>query len=87
MKQVYKLPLDLEPQPEGGYTITCPVIPNLVTEADTLEHFPANVADALAALIELCRDLGNPLPPTLQPLAAAPDTPIWTETLIAAETV
>lgn len=94
MKQVYKLPpcadalrLVLEPQPEGGYTTTCPVIPNLVTEADTLEDVPANAADALAALIELCRDLGNPLPPARQPLAAAPDTPIWTETLIAAEIV
>ena len=60
MKQVYKLPpcadalrLVLEPQPEGGYTTTCPVIPNLVTEADTLEDVPAYAADAPAALIEL----------------------------------
>ena len=53
MKQVHKLPLVLVPQPEGGHTITCPMIPNLVTEADTLEDVPANAADALAALIEL----------------------------------
>jgi antitoxin HicB len=73
MKQMYELPLVLEPQPEGGYTITCPVIPNLVTEADTLEDVSANVADALTALIELCHDLGKPLPavPTLDAAARA----------------
>ncbi len=32
LEQVYKLPLVLEPQPEGGYVITCPLIPNLITE-------------------------------------------------------
>jgi antitoxin HicB len=81
MKDVlYKLPLILEPQPEGGYTITCPLLPNLITEADTLEEVMPNVADALAALIEAYEDLQQPLPPVLQPLST--NTPIWTETLI-----
>jgi antitoxin HicB len=44
---IYKLPLVLEPQPEGGYTITCPLLPNLITEADTWEEILANVSDAL----------------------------------------
>ena len=57
MDRVYRLPLTLEPQPEGGYTITCPLLPNLVTEADTLEEVIPNVADALAALIEAYEDL------------------------------
>ncbi len=52
MSTIYKLPLLLEPQPEGGYTITCPLLPNLVTEADTLEQVIPNVADALAALLK-----------------------------------
>ena len=30
MQNIYKLPLVLEPQPEGGYTITCPLLPNLI---------------------------------------------------------
>ena len=77
---LYKLPLILEPQPEGGYTITCPLLPNLITEADTLEEVMPNVADALAALIEAYEDLKQPLPPVLQPLST--NTPIWTETLI-----
>ena len=77
---LYKLPLILEPQPEGGYTITCPLLPNLITEADTLEEVMPNVADALGALIEAYEDLKQPLPPVLQPLST--NTPIWTETLI-----
>lgn len=82
MQSVYKLPLLLEPQPEGGYTITCPLLPNLITEADSLDQVIPNVADALAALIEAYEDLKKPLPAILQPLQA--DTTIWTEMLIPA---
>jgi antitoxin HicB len=67
MENIYKLPLVLEPQPEGGYTITCPLIPNLITEADKLEEVIPNVSDALAALIEAYEDLNQPLPSVLQP--------------------
>ena len=61
MEDIYKLPLILEPRPEGGYTITCPLIPNLITEADNLEEVIPNVSDALAALIETYEDLTQPL--------------------------
>jgi antitoxin HicB len=77
---LYKLPVVLEPQPEGGYTITCPLLPELLTEADTLDEVSANVADALAAVIEIYQDTGRPLPPILQPIAA--DSPLLIETLI-----
>jgi antitoxin HicB len=80
MKNIYKLPLLLEPQPEGGYTITCPLLPNLITEADTLNAVVPSVADALAALIEAYQDLNQPLPEVLQSLS--PDSTLWTETLI-----
>ena len=66
MENIYKLPLILEPQPEGGYTITCALLPNLITEADTLEEVIPNVSDALSALIEAYQDLGQPLPPILR---------------------
>ncbi len=78
--RIYKLPLVLEPQPEGGYTVTCPQIPNLITEVDTLDQVQANVADALAALIELYEDLGKPLPPALREVA---EEPLRIETLVA----
>jgi antitoxin HicB len=59
---LYKVPLVLEPQPEGGYTVTSPLLPELVTEGDTLEDALANVKDALAAVIETYQDLNRPLP-------------------------
>lgn len=55
--RLYKLPLVFEPQPEGGYTVTCPLIPELVTEGDTVEDALANVKDALKAVIEAYEDL------------------------------
>jgi len=80
MQNIYKLPLVLESQPEGGYTVTCPLLPNLITEADTLDDVIPNVADALSALIEAYQDLNQPLPSVLQPIAD--QTMIWTESLI-----
>lgn len=81
MGAVYKLPLVLERQPEGGYTVTSPVLPELITEGDTVEETLSNVADALAAVLEAYADLGRPLPPVLQKVA--PDAPIWFETAVA----
>jgi antitoxin HicB len=80
MTNIYKLPLILELQPEGGYTITCPLLPNLITEADTLEDVIPNVSDAVSALIEAYQDLNQPLPSVLQPIAD--QTILWTESLI-----
>jgi antitoxin HicB len=80
MNSVYKLPLVLEPQPEGGYTITCPLLPELITEADDVSEIYAHVADALVAVIELYEDTKRPLPAVLQPVTAG--AAMWTETLV-----
>ena len=57
MAEIFKVPLVLTAQPEGGYTVTSPVLPELVTEGDTLEEAVHNVQDALAAVIETYEDL------------------------------
>ena len=80
MDNIYRLPLVLEPQPEGGYTITCPILPELITEADTLDEVMPNVADALEAVIEIYEDRQQPLPGFLQPVGA--NTTLWAETLV-----
>jgi antitoxin HicB len=56
-KLAYKIPLVFEPQPEGGYTVTCPILPELITEGDTIAEALVNVRDALAAIIEAYADL------------------------------
>ena len=79
---VYKLPLVLEAQPEGGYSVTCPLLPELITEGDTLRDALRNAEDALAAVLEAFEDLGRPVPSFLQPVT--PGAPIWLEMAVAA---
>lgn len=69
-----KIPLVLSPQPEGGYTVTSPVVPELVTEGDTLEEALENAKDALAAVVEAYQDLGRSLPINAQIIDQRPMT-------------
>ena len=61
----FKLPLVFDPQPEGGFTVTSPLLPELITEGDTIEDALENVRDALAAVIEAYQESGRTLPPNL----------------------
>jgi len=72
----------LEPQPEGGFTVTSPILPELVTEGDNVEEIMANVQDALVAFIEANQDLGQPPPSGLQ--ASDVGKTLRLETLVAA---
>ena len=61
----------LQPEPEGGYTVTCPALPGLVTYGATLEEARAMAADAIRGYIECLRADGEPIPesdPTPGPL-------------------
>ena len=60
---IAKIPLVLDPQPEGGYTVTSPLLPELITEGDSVSEVLANVEDAFAAVVEIYQDRGRPLPP------------------------
>ena len=80
MNTVYKLPLVLEPQEDGGYVVTCPVLPELITEGDTVHQALLNASEALLAVIEAYEDLGRPLPSILQPEPT--NAPIWVETIV-----
>jgi antitoxin HicB len=77
----YKIPLMLSPQPGGGFTVTSPVVPELVTEGDMLEEALENAKDALAAVVEAYSDLGRSLPRNAQIVDQS--SPIWLETLVA----
>ena len=65
MQHVLKIPLVLAPQPEGGFTVTSPLLPELVTEGSSLEEALGNVSDAILAVRELYEDLGKPFPANL----------------------
>ena len=79
---LYKVPLVLTPQPEGGFTVTSPLLPELVTEGDSADEALHNARDALAAVIETYQDLGQSLPSGL--VQPTDNGPVWLETLVAA---
>jgi antitoxin HicB len=83
MSKLLKIPLVLEPQKEGGWTVTSPILPELVTEVDDLKQLDEVVRDAVNAVMELYEDTGKEFPPVL--IADGIKSPVWFESLISAE--
>ena len=74
----------LTPQPEGGYTVTCEELPELLTEGDSVDEALENVEDAFAATLELYEDLGYSLPKNIQVSDKEGPTitsPLWFQTM------
>ena len=62
METIYKVPLVLTQQSEGGFTVTSSLLPELITEGDTLDEVMENVKDALRAVLELYEeDMSTPI--------------------------
>jgi predicted RNase H-like HicB family nuclease len=59
-----------QPEPEGGFTVTCPKLPPLVTYGDTLEEAQANAREAIELCLEVMREDGQPIPPPDRDLAS-----------------
>jgi antitoxin HicB len=58
-QHAYKIPLNLAPQPEGGFTVTSPLLPELLTEGDSIEEALANVKDAFVAVLGIYAEEGR----------------------------
>lgn len=52
----------LQPEPEGGYTVTCPALPGLVTYGETLDEARRMAAEAIETYLESLQKDGEPLP-------------------------
>lgn len=52
----------MTPDETGGYVVTCPALPGLVTEGDTLEEARAMAADAILGYLESLKKDGEPIP-------------------------
>jgi antitoxin HicB len=52
----------LQPEPEGGYTVTCPALPGLVTYGASLDEARAMAVDAIRGYIECLREDGEAIP-------------------------
>ena len=75
-----RIPLVFAPQPEGGFTVTSPILPELITEGDTLEAAYAHVADALSAVMELYADQKRPLLAGIE--LPGPGQVVWSDALV-----
>ena len=82
MTRLFKTPLILEPQKEGGWTVTSPLLPELITEVDDLEDLHVVVSDAVSAVIELYKDMGKQIPAGL---VKELNAPVQFESLITAD--
>ncbi len=65
----YSFTMLFEPAEEGGYVVTCPALPGLVTEGDTMEEARRMAEDALRLYLETLIEDGVPIPSDKIPIA------------------
>jgi antitoxin HicB len=58
----YAYPYELTPQPEGGFTVTFPDVPEAITQGDSKEEAAALAEDALVTALSFYTDHAEPLP-------------------------
>ena len=56
---------------DGGYTVTCPALPGLVTCGDTVEEARAMAGDAIQGYLESLQKDGLPFPVSEEPSPAS----------------
>jgi antitoxin HicB len=61
-KREYRFTVLYEPAEEGGYVVTCPALPGLVTEGETLDEAREMARDAIRAYVESLKKDGLPIP-------------------------
>ena len=63
----YSFSVILEPQPDGGFTVLVPALPEVVTEGDTEEQALLNAEEAIRAVLAYRRAHGLAIPPDALP--------------------
>lgn len=58
----YTYPYELLPQPEGGFTVTFPDVPEAITQGDTEIEAVRMAEDALVTALSFYTDRAEPLP-------------------------
>ena len=58
----YAYPYQLAPQPEGGFTVTFPDVPEAITQGDTEKEAAAMAEDALVTALSFYTDSGEEVP-------------------------
>jgi predicted RNase H-like HicB family nuclease len=61
MSRTYTVVLDPDPE-EGGYTVTVPALPGVVTQGETVEQCMQRAQEAIALHLAALADDGEPIP-------------------------
>lgn len=54
--------IQLEPAEEGGYTVTVPALPAVITEGDTYDEAVAMAREAIGLYLRYLEEEGRPIP-------------------------
>jgi antitoxin HicB len=68
----YSYTVLFEPDERGGYVVTCPALPAVVTQGETLEEARAMAADAIHLVLQSLIDDGEPIPADIAARAHEP---------------
>ncbi len=52
----------LNPEPEGGFTVTVPALPGCITFGSDLEQATAMAKEAIEGYIEVLKEMNEPVP-------------------------
>lgn len=69
----------LEPDEDGGFVVTCPALPGVVTHGDTVEEAREHAAEAVVLYLECLEAEGRPFPADEAPPALGRREPITVE--------
>jgi len=54
----------LEPEPEGGFSVSVPALPEAHTQGETVEEALANAREVILAVVTDRQNHGDPIPPS-----------------------
>ncbi len=57
-----KFTVILEPQEEGGFTVTVPALPGCISEGETRNEALGNIKEAIELYIKVLKEDGKPIP-------------------------
>ena len=60
--------INLRPEPEGGYTVLVPALPEVVTYGETEDEAVRMAHEAIALALEVRREEGDDIPADVVPL-------------------
>ena len=63
--------LELQPEPEGGYTVTVPSLPGCISYGETFENAMEMIKDAIEGWLSVAREEDIPIPEQFETIEVA----------------